>query len=79
MAVRSVDDSYFELAADPPFAFGTSPFRMRGVSYHRDQAFSRANTRGGLDALLAELPPELRRFFAQRFSPSQWYDALPGR
>jgi hypothetical protein len=60
------------------FAFGESPFRVKGVLYQGTQGFFDANLQGGMATLLAEIhDPELSAFISQRFLPSGWYDVMP--
>lgn len=60
------------------FAFGKSPFRVKGVLYLGTQAFFDENVRGGLATLAAEIEePELRAFITQKFLPSGLYDVTP--
>lgn len=60
------------------FAFGASPFRVKGVLYQGTQAFFEQNSQRGMESLLSEIEqPELRAFIQQRFLPSGWYDVLP--
>lgn len=68
--------------SNPPerasFAFGASPFRVKGVLYQGTQAFFEQNLQGGMTSLLSEIDdPGLRAFIAQKFLPSGWYDVLP--
>jgi hypothetical protein len=60
------------------FAFGGSPFRVKGVLYQGTQQFFQEHLHGGLEALVADIrEPELQAFLAQKFLPSGWYDVMP--
>lgn len=60
------------------FAFGKSPFRVKGVLYQGTQGFFEQNVRGGIAALTDEIAePELREFIQQPFLASGWYDVMP--
>lgn len=60
------------------FAFGESPFRVKGVLYQGTQGFFEQNLQGGLAALVGEIAePELAAFLSQKFLPSGWYDVMP--
>ena len=64
--------------AGASFAFGKSPFRVKGVLYQGTQGFFEQNVRGGLGALADEIAePELREFITQSFLASGWYDVMP--
>lgn len=68
----------FDLPAAPPFAPGSSPFRVAGVVYRGLFEFIEAHVPGGLKRVLAELrQPELERFLESRFAVASWYDATP--
>ncbi|MGZ3456755.1 MAG: hypothetical protein ACXVEF_44525 [Polyangiales bacterium] len=63
----------------PPFPAGTSPFRQKGNAYLGDQRYLDEVVTGGFRACVEGISdPGARTFFAQRFSPSEWYDAYPG-
>lgn len=60
------------------FAFGESPFHVKGVLFLGTQSFFESNFAGGFAAFVAQLDrPELRTFFEQRFLAASWYDAMP--
>ena len=60
------------------FAFGESPFRVKGVLYLGTQTYFERNVRGGLQALLDVIEEaELRDFIGQHFLPSSRYDVMP--
>jgi hypothetical protein len=62
-----------------PFPAGTSPFRQKGNAYLGDQKYLDEVVPGGFRACVDAISdPGTRAFFAQRFSPSEWYDAYPG-
>ncbi|MEM1413455.1 MAG: hypothetical protein AAGH15_01075 [Myxococcota bacterium] len=78
-----------ERSADPPavvppvmpwgseFAFGESPFRVKGVLYQGTQTYFERE-HGGLDALLEVIDDApLRAFIAQRFLSTKLYDVMP--
>lgn len=58
------------------FAFGRSPFRVKGVLYLGTQSFFAEHH--GIDALLREIEePQLREFIAQPFLAASLYDVTP--
>lgn len=60
------------------FAFGQSPFRVKGVLYLGTQTFFSEHVRGGMAALTDEIAdPSLRAFIGQRFLPGSLYDVIP--
>ncbi|NUP11937.1 MAG: hypothetical protein HOW73_38310 [Polyangiaceae bacterium] len=60
------------------FAFGESPFRVKGVLYLGTRGFFNENLQGGIEALAGDIAePELRDFILQPFLASGWYDVLP--
>jgi hypothetical protein len=60
-----------------PTAPGHSPFRIKGVAWCETIA-RHEELPGGRSAVSALLPTEpLRRFYAQSFLPSGWYDVMP--
>lgn len=77
--MASIRDTSFAPTLEPPFPPGTSPFRQKGNGYVGDVPWLDSCVRGGFAAAVAALPdPRLQAFFAQRFRPSEWYDAYPG-
>jgi hypothetical protein len=61
-----------------PFAAGTSPFRIKGVTYQGHVDYASSFIPGGESAILDGFrDPALRTFFAQQFLAASWYDALP--
>ncbi|HEY3819234.1 MAG TPA: hypothetical protein VGL81_18825 [Polyangiaceae bacterium] len=61
-----------------PFPAGTSPFRIKGVTYRGHVDYAASFIPGGERAVIDALrTPELRAFFDQRFLASSWYDAFP--
>lgn len=60
-----------------PFAVGQSPFRARGLLYQGARDFYETIVPGGAAAVRGMLDPELGAFFAQMFTPSLLFDALP--
>lgn len=60
------------------YAFGASPFHVKGVLYQGTQAFFEKKVAGGLPRLLREMGPgPLADFLGQRFLPSSRYDVMP--
>jgi hypothetical protein len=60
------------------FPPGTSPFRIKGVTYRNFVDYVEQEVEGGLARLASEVrDPELRAFAGQTFLPSGWYDTLP--
>jgi hypothetical protein len=60
-----------------PTAPGQSPFRIKGIAW-RDTIARHEELPGGASAVSALLPSEpLRRFYAQSFLSSGWYDVMP--
>jgi hypothetical protein len=56
-----------------------SPTRQKGNAYLGDVPWLDGAVRGGFSPAVAALPDAgSRTFFAQRFRPSEWYDAYPG-
>lgn len=61
-----------------PIAPGSSPYRVKGLTFKTIQETAESELRGGLKTLLAALPDEpLRRFLSQTFLAVGYYDALP--
>lgn len=61
-----------------PFAPGQSPFLVKGSICKGCIDYVTENVKGGMPAVLAELPSaELRRCFDQAFLASAWYDIFP--
>ena len=61
-----------------PCAPGTSPFRMKGLSFRGLMHFVEKAVPGGIEALAAAFEdPRLRPFVRQQFLPSARYDVLP--
>jgi hypothetical protein len=76
--MRSWLDPYFAIPAVPPFPFGRSPFRQRGSVYLSNFEFWERVVPGGLAAIRAQVnDPAMDRFVTQRFTSSDYYDALP--
>lgn len=74
-----LSDPEFAPPRELPFPVGTSPFRQKGNAYLADRKYLDDVLSGGYAAAVAALPDaSLRAFFAQRFRPSEWYDAYPG-
>ena len=62
--------------AEVPFPLGESPFRLKGVTF-RESLTLYANLPGKLDAVLRALPDDAhRKYFAQPFTASGWYDVF---
>jgi hypothetical protein len=60
------------------FAFGESPFHVKGVLYLGTQSFFESNMKGGVATFAADIADsELRAFITQKFLPSSWYDVMP--
>lgn len=60
------------------FAFGKSPFHVKGVLYAGTQSYFEKRVPGRMATLLAEIGPSpLRDFIAQRFLVSSRYDVMP--
>lgn len=67
----------FRLDETLPVAPGTSPFRLRGVTYARLIDDAKALP-GGMPQLVDELvDPRVRDFIRQKFQFMDWYDAFP--
>jgi hypothetical protein len=68
----------FDLPAVPPFAPGTSPFRVAGTVYRTLATFVEASVPGGLKALKEALgEPRLALFLDGTFATTTKYDAVP--
>jgi hypothetical protein len=73
----SIYDPIFALPPRPPFRWGTSAFRGRGVLYNEEIGVAQKLLDGkALDAV-KRVDPTLEAFLAQRFSTLDWYDTLP--
>lgn len=73
-----INDALLDVPSEIPFPPGVSPFRQKGQVYQGNQDFYAERVSGGMSAVVRALPTEkLRAFFSQRFSASEWYDALP--
>lgn len=60
------------------FAFGESPFRVKGILYRATRSYFETKVRGGYARLLDALePPLLRAFMEQKFAASKRYDVMP--
>lgn len=60
------------------FAFGKSPFHVKGVLFQGTQAFFEQNVQGGVATLASEITqPELREFIQGNFLTAGWYDVMP--
>ncbi len=67
----------FRLDETLPVAPGTSPFRLRGVTYARFHEDAKSLP-GGMQQVLDELvDPRVRDFIRQKFQFMDWYDAFP--
>ncbi len=67
----------FRLDETLPVAPGTSPFRLRGVTYARVHEDAKSLP-GGMQQVLDELvDPRVRDFIRQKFQFMDWYDAFP--
>ena len=76
--MRAIEDSYFNLPEVPPFAPGTSPFRIKGWGYTGDQRFYSDFVPGGIDAIAHNLnDPGIATFLHKSFRPDDWYDVVP--
>lgn len=60
-----------------PFEPGEGPFHVKGVSYRGHQKFIDDHVPGGYAGIVEQLEPELRKFYAQPFLASCWYDLAP--
>jgi len=71
-------DSRPDSASPPPFAYGASPFHVKGNVYNGTKTFFATSVDGGLDALYRAVNDEaLLEFIQQKFVPVAWYDVLP--
>lgn len=60
------------------FAFGESPFHVKGVLYKATRTYFEQNVEGGFERLVAAVEPApLREFIAQPFLASGRYDVMP--
>ena len=74
----SVHDPMFNLPAKPPFRWGMSPFRARGVVYNEEIAVAQKVLDGkAMEAVRRAGDPALEAFLMQRFSSLEWYDTAP--
>jgi hypothetical protein len=77
----NIHDAAFALPPRPPFRWGQSPFRARGVLY-RDEITFANRVLAPLGTSVQELvrrsnDPALDQFMAQRFDNLGWYDVQP--
>ena len=75
--MRTASDPYFRLPESIPNAPGTSPFRMKGDSYHAAMIFLNSRVPGGFPAVVAAMSPPMQTFFKQTFRVGEWYDVMP--
>lgn len=60
-----------------PFEPGKSPFRTKGNVYQNVVASYDERVPGGYAGVIADLDPDVRRFFEQRFEATATYDLFP--
>jgi hypothetical protein len=61
-----------------PFPAGTSPFRIKGISYRGHVDYVKTRIPGGEQAVVESFrDPGLRTFFGQNFLAASWYDVFP--
>lgn len=60
-----------------PFAPGQGPFRIKGTAYRGHLEYVAEHVPGGVEAMRAQLTPDLSRFFEQPFLAASLYDVHP--
>jgi hypothetical protein len=76
--MSSIHDASFGLSPRPPFAFGQSPFHVRGAIFKVEIARAEKVVPGGLAAITARIgDPQLDAFLQRPISPAGWYDVQP--
>jgi hypothetical protein len=73
----NIYDPMFAVPPRTPFAWGTSPFRARGLLYNDEIGVAQKALGGKAMELVKRYDPALETFLLQRFSSLEWYDAIP--